>query len=95
MDNRYKGIVLWKSFPTSEYSATSNVQSNEWYFVPRKGYDRSSLVYLSVKTRKKESRNCLNITRRGLKRPEMNLSSELAGLLIESRNTSKSVNPSD
>ena len=29
MDNRYKGIMLWKSVTTSEYFATSNVNSNE------------------------------------------------------------------
>ena len=33
-------IVLWKSVTTSKFSATTNVHSNEWYFVPRKGYDR-------------------------------------------------------
>ena len=42
-----------------------------------------------------ESRKCLNNTRRGLKKPEVNLSSETAGLLIESRKTSTSVNLSD
>ena len=41
------------------------------------------------------TRKCLNITRRGLERPEVNLSSEIAGLLIESRNTSTSKNLSD
>ena len=42
-----------------------------------------------------EPRKCLNDTRRGLKSPEVNLSSELAGLLIKTRNASTSVNLSD
>ena len=45
MDNRYQGIVQWKSVTTKKFSATSNVHSNECYFVPRKDCDRRCRDY--------------------------------------------------
>ena len=91
MNNRYQGIVLWKSVTPSEHSASSNVHSDEWYFVPRIGYDRDDEIN-NIPDRQDPQRRIKEVfTRPGLKMQEVNLASELACLLFESRNTSISV----
>ena len=91
MNNTNQGIVLWKSVTPSEYSASSSVHSDEWYFVPRKGYERDDEI-INIPDRQDPQRRIKEVfTRPGLKMPEVNMASELACLLFKSRNTSISV----